>query len=299
MTTEVAPAILTGMADATSLHRRFPIHGWLGLGLVLVFWTLNWSLSGLRTHWAFFPLWLGYCLTVDALACWRKGTSLLTRSRRSYAMLFVLSVPGWWLFELLNLRTQNWFYLGAEYFTSFQYFALCSLSFSTVMPAVFGTAELVGTFGWLQRLGRGPTLAPTRMNLIVLFLLGWSMLALLLLWPRYFFPFLWLSVYLILEPINAVMGNRSLLRYTAGGDWRPHLALSVGCVICGFFWEMWNYWSYPKWVYEVPVFGFLRVFEMPLLGYLGYVVFAWELFALYHLLAGVSRRLGSGDFVQV
>jgi hypothetical protein len=179
-----------------------------------------------------------------------------------------------------------------------QYFALCSLSFSTVMPAVFGTAELVGAFGWLQRLGRGPTLAPTRMNLIVLFLLGWFMLALLLLWPRWFFPFLWLSVYLILEPINAAVGNRSLLRYTAVGDWRPHLALSLGCLICGFFWEMWNYWSYPKWVYHVPVFAFPRVFEMPLLGYLGYVVFAWELFALYHLLAGVSRRLGGGDFVQ-
>ena len=71
---------------------------------------LNWSLSGLRTHWAFFPLWLGYCLTVDAVTCWRKGTSLLTRSRRAYALLFVFSIPGWWLFELLNLRTQNWFY---------------------------------------------------------------------------------------------------------------------------------------------------------------------------------------------
>ena len=137
------------------MARRWPIHGWFGLGLVLVFWTLNWSLSGLRTHWAFFPLWLGYCLTVDALACRRKGTSLLTRSRRGYALLFVFSVPGWWLFELLNLRTQNWFYQGAEYFSSLEYFALCSLSFSTVMPAVFGTAELVGGFGWLRRLGRG------------------------------------------------------------------------------------------------------------------------------------------------
>jgi hypothetical protein len=190
-------------------------------------------------------------------------------------------------------------YDGAEYFTDFQYFALCSLSFSTVMPAVFGTAELVGTFGWLRRRGRGPRLAPTRGNLLVLFVLGWLMLGLLLMWPRYFFPFLWLSVYLILEPINAAMGNRSLLQYTAVGDWRPHLALSVGCLICGFFWEMWNYYSYPKWLYDVPFFGFLRVFEMPLLGYLGYVVFAWELFALYHLLTGMGQRGSQTDFVQV
>ena len=45
-----------------------------------IFWTLNWGLSGLRTQWAFFPLWLGYCLTIDGLVLWRTGTSLLTRS---------------------------------------------------------------------------------------------------------------------------------------------------------------------------------------------------------------------------
>ncbi|SVE30805.1 uncharacterized protein METZ01_LOCUS483659, partial [marine metagenome] len=45
----------------------WPIHGWLGLGLIAVFWPLNWMLTGLRTHWGFFPLWLGFCLTVDAL----------------------------------------------------------------------------------------------------------------------------------------------------------------------------------------------------------------------------------------
>ena len=49
------------------MRAKFLRHGWLGLALVAVFWILNWTLSGLRTHWGFFPLWLGYCLTVDAL----------------------------------------------------------------------------------------------------------------------------------------------------------------------------------------------------------------------------------------
>jgi len=111
--------------------------------LIGVFWWLNWSLTGLRTHWGFFPLWLGYGLSVDALTVMRKGTSMLTRSLGGYLVMFLISAPGWWLFELLNLRTQNWFYDGAEDFTRLQYFLLCSLSFSTVMPAVFGTAELV------------------------------------------------------------------------------------------------------------------------------------------------------------
>jgi len=280
------------------LIRDWPAHGWLGLGLVIVFWTLNWSLSGLRTHWIFFPLWLGYCLTVDALVLSRKGNSMLTRSPGAYVKLFLVSAPAWWLFELFNLRTQNWFYDGRQLFTDFLYFVLTSLSFSTVMPAVFGTAELVSTFDWLGRIRRGRPIVPTRATLLGFFAAGWLMLVLLLLWPLYFFPFLWLSVYFILEPLNVWLRNRSLAQYTAVGDWRPVLALWVGCLICGFFWEMWNFYSYPKWVYRVPFVNFLHAFEMPLLGYGGYLPFSLELFALYHLVMGLLKQKDWG-FIQV
>jgi hypothetical protein len=271
-------------------RRRWPLHGWLGLALVGVFWTLNWSLSGLRSHWAFFPLWLGFSLTVDALALARTGTSMLTRSPGGYVMLFLISAPGWWLFEILNLRTQNWRYEGVETFRPLPYFLLCSWNFSTVMPAVFGTAEVIGSSRWLRRMGRGPVLAPTPTTAAAMFVTGWLMLALLLAWPLYFFPFLWGAVYLIIEPVNIRLGNRSLLEDTATGNWQPPVALSLGCLICGVFWEMWNYYSYPKWVYHVPFVGVLHVFEMPLLGYLGYLVFAWELHALYHLITGPFGR---------
>jgi hypothetical protein len=283
-----------------SLIRGWPVHGWLGLGLVIIFWILNWSLSGLRTHWAFFPLWLGYCLLVDALVFMRKGHSMLTRNPGAYVKLFLVSAPVWWLFELLNWRTQNWFYEGRQFFTDFQYFVLASLSFSTVMPAVFGTAELVSTFNWLARMR--PSLPPivlARATLLAFFAAGWLMLALLLLWPLYFFPFLWLSLYFILEPLNVWLGNRSLVQHTAGGDWRPILALGIGCLICSFFWEMWNFYSYPKWIYQVPFVDFLHIFEMPLLGYGGYLPFALELFASYHLVMGLLKQKEGRGFIQV
>ena len=285
----------TGQTRRESRVGRWPAHGWIGLGLAALFWALNWALAGVRTHWAFFPLWLGYCLTVDALVVWRKGHSLLTRQPRAYVGLFLISAPAWWLFELLNLRTQNWFYDGRQIFTDLQYFLLASLSFSTVMPAVFGTAELVSTFGWMRRIRSGPKIAPTPATLRGFFVTGWIMLALLLLWPRYCFPFLWLSVFFILEPLNVWLGNRSLMAHTARRDWRPVLALWAGCLICAFFWEMWNYLSYPKWIYQVPFVDFLHIFEMPLLGYGGYLPFSLELFALYHLVTGTRRR----DFIQI
>lgn len=265
----------------------------------MIFWALNWSLTGIRTHLAFFPMWLGYCLTVDALVFWRKGTSLLTRSPRTYVSMFIISAPSWWLFEILNWRTQNWYYDGRHYFSDLEYVVLASLSFSTVMPSVFGTAELVSTFKWMHRFISGPRVAPNKAALIVVSIAGWLALSLLLIWPIYFFPMLWLSIYFILEPINIWLGNRSLARYTAEGNWRPVLALCIGCLICGLFWETWNFFSYPKWIYRIPFADFMHIFEMPLLGYGGYLPFALELYALYHFVVGVGGVNKANDYIQI
>jgi hypothetical protein len=277
---------------------RFPSHGWLGLSLILVFWTLNWTWQGPRTHWGFFPLWLGYCLTIDALVIWRTGTSLLTRSPRKYIGLFLVSAPAWWLFELLNLRTQNWIYIGAEIFSPFEYTFWTTLSFMTVLPAVFGSAELFASFDFLQRLKRGPLVGTDKRTTLIFFGIGWIMLALILTWPRIFFLFNWVSLYFILEPINIWLGNRSLADWTQQGNWRPVIALWLGVLLTAFFWEMWNYYSYPKWIYHVAWGDWLHVFEMPLLGYGGYLPFALELYALYHWFHGL---LGSRkpDYIKI
>ncbi|MCW8848774.1 MAG: hypothetical protein OQJ81_02250, partial [Melioribacteraceae bacterium] len=68
-------------------HYKFPIRGYFGIGLILVSWYLNWSLTGLRTHLGFFPLWLGYSIFIDALVFYRKGTSLISRSLYNYILL--------------------------------------------------------------------------------------------------------------------------------------------------------------------------------------------------------------------
>lgn len=279
--------------------RKWPWYGWCGVMLAITFWVLNWTLTGPRTHWGFFPMWLGYCLTVDALVFTRKGHSLLTRSPAAYISLFVLSVPAWWLFEVINWRTQNWHYLGEEHLSDMEYFLLSSLSFSTVMPAVFGTAELAGTFPCIEKMKTGPSKSLRPSVLLSLFMAGVIMLLLLLAWPTYFFPFVWLSLYFMLDPLNVWLGNRSLLGYIARGDWRPIFALWTGCMICGFFWEMWNIYSYPKWIYTIPFFDFIHIFEMPVLGYLGYLPFSMELFCLYHLTTGFIKTGKLQDYIQI
>jgi hypothetical protein len=277
--------------DAVRPSPRFAPQGWLGLLLLGVCWPLNWMLSGMRTAYLFFPLWLGYILVIDALVCWRGGSSLWMRRRSGFLWLFVLSAPSWWLFEFINQRTGNWEYRGAATFTPLEYYVLCTLSFSTVMPAVFETAELARTFRWIGSLRPRRKVPDTPRVGPALFATGLAMLTLMLLWPKCFYSLVWISLFLILDPLNRRLGRRNLLARLQQGDWRPLVSLSVGALICGFFWEMWNYWSWPQWIYHTPGVNYWHVFEMPLLGYGGYIPFALELFALMNFLSPRAPEL--------
>lgn len=67
--------------------------------------------------------------------------------------------------------------------------------------------------------------------------------------------------------------KESLFVPLAQGDWRPVLQPALAALVCGFFWELWNYGSLAKWHYSIPYVDRFHVFEMPLLGYAGYLPF--------------------------
>ena len=276
-----------GMSTKQARQHSFPVHGGLGLLLISAAWPVSWLHAGPFAQYSFFPLWLGYILLVDALVLRRTGTSLLTRSPIAFWGMFVISAPLWWAFEGINLFTQNWRYLGVEDYSPLRYALLASWQFSIVVPAVFETAELVGSWGFVRRLQSGPALVLPDCYVATAIVLGLVCLVALLQWPRYVFPIAWLSLALILDPINYLQGRPSLLGNLRRGDWRLVVALSAGSLICGWFWEMWNYWALPKWEYSIPAVDFARVFEMPLLGYGGYLPFGLEVYAGYHFLVGV------------
>ena len=279
--------------------KKFPLHGIIGTLLIAVFWYLNWSLDGLRTHWGFFFLWLGYILFVDALVFIRKGNSLFSRSVKKIIFLFLISAPAWWIFEGFNSITKNWLYLGKEYFSDVEYFLLASLSFSTVIPAVFETAELVSSFSFTDKFQSWKRINPTKKVLSGFILTGVFLFLMIIIFPKIFFPFIWATVFFILEPVNHLLKNKTLFDFWKIGNWKPAVSLALGCLICGFFWEMWNYYSYPKWEYHLPIANFLHIFEMPVLGYLGYLVFPLELFAIYHFTGKYLRFDSNSQYFQI
>jgi len=249
----------------------------VGLSLVALFWTISWLRLRPVSDYYFFPLWLGYILTVDGLVARRTGTSPIQRSGWRVLVLFAVSVPLWWLFEAINVRVGNWQYQGPASYTAVEYALLASLSFSTVVPAVLTTTELVRSFR-LNPLRRLPPMVPTQRRLIGIHVAGWAMVGLTLAWPDLFFPLVWMSVVFILDPVATWLGGRSLAWHIDRNDWTPLFNIAAGTLICGWFWEMWNIYSLPKWAYSIPYAEQLHVFEMPILGYGGYIPFGYEVY---------------------
>ena len=92
----------------------------------------------------------------------------------------------------------------------------------------------------------------------------------------FLFPLLWISPVILIVSWQAMNNERHILSDLSDGRWSMVFASSVAALICGFFWEMWNYFSLAKWVYSVPFVHRLQIFEMPLLGYAGYLPFGLE-----------------------
>ncbi len=287
MTVETPPleqeAVPTRSAPA---WRRYPLYGYLAIVLNLASWFFAWSRIDPFFRYSFFPLWFSFILVLDALNKARRGSSLLTRAPAKFIQMFAFSAVFWWLFETFNIPTQNWIYIFDHQYSAVSAALIETLDFSVVLPVVMEMAELWTSFQALRP--RLPASAVgERISSPVaarLMLLGGACVVLPFLFPHQAFPLLWLSVVLLLDPLNNLMGRKSALAHLKARDWRFFVALPLAGLTCGFFWEMWNYFSLPKWQYSVPYVGFGKIFEMPILGYSGYLPFVLELFALYQFL---------------
>jgi predicted flap endonuclease-1-like 5' DNA nuclease len=120
---------------------------------------------------------------------------------------------------------------------------------------------------------------------------GAIMMSAVLVWPKYFYPLVWGATTLLVEPwVYRKSPERSLLHDLEKGDPRRVLRLLAGGVLIGFLWESLNIAARAKWIYTVPGLEDLKLFEMPLLGFLGFPPFTLECFVLWQsfVVAGVA-----------
>lgn len=275
--------------------RPLPWWGWLGLTVTGIAWVLAWSRFPWVGPWqvhTFTPLWLGYTLVISALTYRRTGHCLLLDRPGYFLALFPLSAVFWWFFEYLNRFVQNWYYVGIGELSPVEYVLFATPPFSTVLPAVLGTTEWLASFPRLSEvLRRGRVLRVTHGGLFgwVALLCAGAGLTGIGVWPDALFPLLWIAPLLILTSLQAVLGRDTIFAGVREGDWRPIWLPAFAALQCGLFWEMWNFGSLAHWEYAVPYVHRFQLFEMPLLGYAGYLPFGLECLVIANLLPGSTR----------
>jgi hypothetical protein len=272
------PAVSPTMRDAP----RFPLWGWAALAWTLGWWTLAWT----RWSWfapfqpyTFFPLWLGFIVSVNAATQRRTGSCLMRRAPRRWLALFAASAACWWTFEWLNRFVRNWHYLNVEDVSALEYLLHATACFSTVLPAVAAVAEWLSSHPrWNEIASREPAWAwlARRETGVALAVFGCASLVATGVWPRWCYPALWVSPLALLLAVPVLTGREGPLHEIARGDWRRAATWMIAALACGFFWELWNWHSLAKWIYTVPGVERWHVFEMPALGYTGYLPFGLE-----------------------
>lgn len=281
----------TGERVAEVRDLGFPGWGWLGVGFGVLFWIAAWTrfpwMEALQLY-TFTPQWIAYIVVINALTYRRTGRCLMTRDTQFFLGLFPVSAVFWWFFEYLNRFVQNWYYVGGEHYTPLQYFLAATLPFSTVLPAVLSTEEWLythpGRFAGLEQFIPVRTRRPKTAAGGILAVSG-AGLFLIGRFPDQLFPLLWVAPLLLLMAFNALQGG-SFFPEVKTGDWRRVFRFCLAALICGCFWEMWNGYSLAKWIYAVPYVHRFQLFEMPTLGYAGYLPFGLECAVVAHLIRG-------------
>lgn len=273
--------------DTASLNPRFPAHGYVGIGVVLVSEALLFGGNQFVGHWFTPIVWSGYILFIDALIYKLKARSLLMTDRLEFVIVALISIAGWWLFEFYNAPRfwksdlELWWHYHNLEPNLFLRRAGYDWAFATISPAMFETAELFSLTLFAKQKEK-MTIKLPKSALIALSVLGAIGSIMPFLYPsEWFAPAVWLSIILLLDPLNALRGLPSVTNDLARGDWRRLLALLASGLVCGILWEFWNYWALSKWTYTVPYFGNIKIFEMPVLGFLGFPPFAVECWVMY------------------
>lgn len=272
--------------------RRLPPWGAVAIAWTAGWWVLAWTRWPPFEAWqryTFFPLWMGFVVTVNALTQARTNSCLMLRDPRRWLALFGASAACWWVFEWLNRFVRNWHYLNVQDFGPTAYALHATLCFSTVLPAMAAVAEAlhaeVRWRRWTADGPRWPWLAGTRTAPL---LAGGGILTMVAAgaFPNGFYPALWVGPLALLLAAAGARGGPRLARELAIGDWSRAATWMAAGLVCGFFWELWNWRSLAKWIYTVPGVERWHVFEMPALGYAGYLPFGLECLIVVELAIG-------------
>lgn len=257
------------------------------IGLVVSFWGLYHDIGFIAQPfyaWA----WWSYIFLLDGFVSWRRGSSLLTTRKKHLPRILLWSITFWYFFELLNLRYQNWYYVGVLGVGSvgdmIGGFIFGTAAFATVFTGLFETYDALTAVGLFEGVRLRPRTFPPWLPYAVQGV-GAFMVGLSLAFSYYLAPLVWGSLSFLIDPWNYRKGARSVLADVENGHLGLLLRLLVSGLVCGLVWESFNFLAPQKWIYTVRGLEELKLFEMPVLGFLGFPALAVDAFAAYAAIA--------------
>jgi hypothetical protein len=233
------------------------------------------------------PAWYGYLLIVDAALFARRGESFVSGRRRELFEMLFWSLPFWFFFEAVNLVLRNWYYVFG-FRSEWAGAAMAVFAYATVLPACLFHEELLEAWGvWRNRTCR-PLPVKSGIRLVVGGA-GLGCVALPLLLPRVAFPLIWFAP-IGLDVFNYRIGASSLLKDFEEGSPGRLMRLLVGGLWAGVVWESVNSVARCKWIYTVPGFEELKIFEMPVAGFFGFPILAVGAFCFFSFVRSLPAR---------
>jgi hypothetical protein len=266
----------------------FRLNLYIGLGAMhLAILLLILDVPFMKT-WFYICAWWPLIIFLDGLNFRISGASPLSESPRNLIFSAFISIPVWLVYELFNLRLQNWSYHSLPTELLLRWLGYC-LAFASVIPALLELSQL------FQTALKGKNISFVRLKTTPAFLNGYMLLGFLFLFlsvlsPTLFFPLVWLGFIFLIEPINYRLRIDSLLADAERSYGNRIFAWLLAGFASGILWESLNYWAGSHWEYTIPYLNFGRIFQMPVFGYGGFLPFAIEVFAMFTLLDFIRKK---------
>jgi hypothetical protein len=278
----------------TKARAGLPPWFWIGLAAsagTLVFTSLHLRRPVWLNDWALLPLWWGFILVMDGLVYHRNaGRSLYATATTELIAMGVLSISGWLIFEYFNFFIRlNWYYPLAGLITHDKFLIYAVLGSSAFIPMAFEWYQFLCTFpGLAVKYRNGPKLAWSKGVRITIGLVAFAGLVASAWFPDDLFFIVWLSPLIILSIALGMLGIWTpFVSIKERGDWSFLLVFAPTFLFQGILLEGANWLSVEHtaagqingfnpgyWTYVIPYVNQVHIFEMPLLGYLGYLPFS-------------------------
>jgi hypothetical protein len=271
---------------------KLPVWFWAGLiiwGSTLIVMAGHFSEPRWLINWAALPLYWGFTLVLDGWVYVRTGgRSIVSTSLPKLVGIGVASISGWLIFEYLNFFVaENWVYPKGTLIPVSEFTLYAVLGSSGLLPLVFQWYSLFNTYeGFRNKYTSGwKIVIPKWLGNILLFGCLGALFGITY-FPDALFGILWVAPMFILAIALDRFGIWTPFTPLKKGNWAPMMLMALAYLLQGFLCECWNYLSATHangamvmthnpdyWTYSVPYVNVLHVFEMPLLGFSGYLPF--------------------------